>query len=443
MSDTLRVLFIAEQCNPEWTSVPLEAFSLCQALSRRAAVTLVTHEWSRGAITRVLKDVEIAGVPESRSVGRYYGVIERLTRRRGHVNWPFLHVLSYPAYAEFNRRVYSRFRDEVLGGRFDIVHAFTPIPPRYPVKMIRACRRTPFILGPVNGGLSYPGSFRDIERKEHARLRFLRFFCRLLPDYRRTYERADKILAGSPTTFQMLQDAFGGHGDRIQMFAENGVTLHRYHQRRPGSSRAPLRLLFVGRLVPYKCVDVVLQAMGRLDDEARRQVELTIVGDGPERQNLEGLARALGVTGQVRFVGWVNHQDLPAVYGQSDVFCFPSIREFGGAVVLEAMAAGLPCIVADYGGIGYYVAEDSGFKIAPVSKAYLSEQMAAHILTLVRDPELFDRMSSRAIERARAFDWDHKADQLIEIYAALIARKRTVSRQNVGGLSSTLATSAH
>ena len=65
-------------------------------------------------------------------------------------------------YAQFDQAVYQRFKRPVAAGAFDVVHAFTPVTPRFPVSIVRACARTPFIVGPVNGGLPYPSGFADI-----------------------------------------------------------------------------------------------------------------------------------------------------------------------------------------------------------------------------------------------------------------------------------------
>ena len=331
--------------------------------------------------------------------------------------------MSYPSYAEFNWRVSAKFGEAVSRGGYDVVHVFTPILPRYPVKIVEDCRKTPFILGPVNGGLPFPAGFDDIAKKEFNRFTFLRNAARFIPGYRRTYERADKVLAGSGATFRSLQKAFSRAGDRLELLHENGVQSEFFVDREPRSDRT-VRLLFVGRLVPYKCADVVIQAMNLLSPEVRSRATLTIVGDGPEREILERTARELGLGGQVTFAGWVPQERTLEFYRQSDMFCFPSIREFGGAVVLEAMAAGLPCIVADHGGIAEYVSDGAGYRLALDSREQLRCRLAARIEELARNGELLASMSARATERAREFTWDGKARRTVKIYETLIERKR-------------------
>lgn len=427
-SHTLKVLLIVEQCNPDWPSVPLEGFRYYDAIRRLVDVTLVTHERNRQALARSGVDSSAVFIAESQAIRQYFRLVRRVAAGGGRVNWPILYALGYPVYAEFNRRVHRHFRLAVLGGAYDVVHAFSPILPRYPVKLVDACRATPFLLGPVNGGLPFPPGFEAIARQEFSQFNFLRAFSRLAPGYRATYQRADKILAGSSATLRMLQQAFAIPDDRLELFHENGVAESLFGERPRRPPGDPLRLLFVGRLVPYKCADVVIDALNQLPPELK--AALTIVGDGPERPRLEDQVRRLGLADRVRFAGWTPHAEIADHYRRADVFCFPSIREFGGAVVLEAMAAGLPCIVTDYGGIAEYVTDGAGFRVALLSREHLCRQMALHIEELARAPELRSRMSARAVERARDFEWNRKARQIVAIYANLVERKHAAARNS-------------
>jgi glycosyltransferase involved in cell wall biosynthesis len=92
--------------------------------------------------------------------------------------------------------------------------------------------------------------------------------------------------------------------------------------------------------------------------------------------------------------------------------------------VLEAMACGLPCIVADYGGIGEYVTAETGFKIEPRSRNFLVQGVAQSIQTLLHQPKLYPKLSQGALKRAEAFRWQTKAEELIEIYYRLLSQKQ-------------------
>jgi glycosyltransferase involved in cell wall biosynthesis len=161
---------------------------------------------------------------------------------------------------------------------------------------------------------------------------------------------------------------------------------------------------------------MLVSALGEMGDKIKEKLVLTVVGDGPEKNNLEQQAAHLHLQKQVRFTGWVDHQKTMEYYRSADLFCFPSVREFGGAVVLEAMAAGLPCIVVNHGGISEYVTGETGIKIDPVSKAFIIRGLIESVKRLVNDPELHGKLSENAILRAGEFEWGRKAKQLVEIY---------------------------
>jgi glycosyltransferase involved in cell wall biosynthesis len=419
----LKVLLIFEECNPEWSSVPLLAYNLFKHIHQLVEVTLVTHARNQEALERQGFN-NIIYIAESQVMTQCYSLAARLSGN----SWQLLHMLSYPIYAEFNHRAYLQFKDQIRAGAFDLVHVMTPMMPRYPVKALEACQNVPFLLGPVNGGLPFPDGFRDVAKKEYAYLNFLRRIGRwLIPGYAATYKKADKILSGSTYTLELLQKMFPSSSENMELFYENGIdqTFLRPVAR---SAREKVNLLFVGRLVPYKGVDMLIDAIAHLTPTLQNQIHLTIVGDGQERQNLEAQAQSLHLDSLIEFVGWVDQTDTASYYYQADLFCFPSVREFGGAVVLEAMACGLPCIVVNNGGIGEYVTEKTGFKIEPHSRDYVIQELTLRITELVEQPEKRQSMAMNAIERGREFEWGKKAEYMVDIYRAMIAQKQPLSQ---------------
>ena len=420
-SKPLKVLMIVEQCNPNWSSVPLEGYKYFQHISELVDVTLVTHERNQKDLTSRHSDDNIIFIPESKRAKKYYRNIVTLASK-GTMNWPLTYTLSYPIYAEFNHRVYQQFKDEVLQRKYDIVHALTPMIPRYPVKLINACQNTPFLLGPVNGGVPFPPGFQKIAYKEFAYLNFLRNLGRMLiPGYLQTYQNADLVLAGSTYTLNWLKNSLNVPERQVDLFYENGIDqTFLTHQAKTRTSER-VNLLFVGRLVPYKCADILIDAVAQLEDSIKNKIHLTIVGDGSERPTLEASIQQLNLQEFVTLTGWVKQEQTLEFYQKSDIFCFPSIREFGGAVVLEAMACGLPCIVVNNGGIGEYVTEVTGFKIEPISRDYIRDELTQKIQTLVENESLWQSMSAQSIERAKDFTWPRKAQKIVNIYEELMA----------------------
>lgn len=114
--------------------------------------------------------------------------------------------------------------------------------------------------------------------------------------------------------------------------------------------RAPETLLFVGRLVSEKGVDVALHALALLHERGYA-LPLLVCGDGPERPNLEALASRLGLASAVTFAGWTPPEHLGEHYSRASAVVVPSRQETFGITALEAIAAGAPVVASDVGGL--------------------------------------------------------------------------------------------
>lgn len=418
----LNILLIIEQCNPEWASVPLVGFNFYNSIRDLVDTQLVTHERNKKALEKESQGYKIDYIKESSLIKIYYMFIKKMTFFFKGTNWPLLHTLSYPIYAGFNREVYKRYSCKVLDSEYDIVHAMTPMIPRYPVKIIEACKTTPFILGPVNGGIPFPTGFYDTAKKEYAHFNFLRGFSKYIPGYAKTYKNADMVLSGSTYTLHMLNELFHPSKLNIELFFENGVKKE-FLFTPEKSKKEIIELLFVGRLVPYKGADMLIDALAKVIGTIKSKLHLTIVGDGPEKASLQKQAKNFKIDNIIDFKGWVSQNDIIKYYKYADIFCFPSIREFGGAVVLEAMACGTPSIVIDHGGIGEYVTAESGIKIQPVSREHIIDEMTEKISLLADDNELRFQFAQNAFKRAELFEWNNKAQTLIDIYQKILDKK--------------------
>jgi glycosyltransferase involved in cell wall biosynthesis len=190
-----------------------------------------------------------------------------------------------------------------------------------------------------------------------------------------------------------------------------------------GRLRADLRLegkrvlAFTGRLVPHKGVDVILEALTLLPSD----VVLVVIGAGPVLRSLISHARRLGVESRVRFCPSVSDDDLPRYLTLAEMFVFPSQNrlEGFGLVVAEAMAAGLPVVIADMPGVREVI--EPG-KEGLLTEPLIAADLAAKVRTLLDDPELARRMGSAARRRAEErYGLATVAGQLLSLYASLRA----------------------
>jgi glycosyltransferase involved in cell wall biosynthesis len=193
---------------------------------------------------------------------------------------------------------------------------------------------------------------------------------------------------------------------------------------RPGGEKAPHPLVvFVGRLMPVKQVDVLLGVLA----EVRRRVpdlEARIVGTGPERGALKSLAHELGAEQWLRFEGRLDDDELVELYRSAWVVTSASHAEGWGMTLTEAAACGTPAVATRITGHADAVLDGETGLLADST-----EELAAHLVQVLTDPVLRARLSAKALERASTLTWDATAAGLLQVLATRAARSRTGSRR--------------
>jgi glycosyltransferase involved in cell wall biosynthesis len=178
-----------------------------------------------------------------------------------------------------------------------------------------------------------------------------------------------------------------------------------------------LRLLFVGRLVRPKGLDVLIEALAKLPLSI--QWELDLAGDGPEWTALAGLAARRNVADRVRVHGWVKADALAALYRSADVFVLPSREEDLPKALLEAMASGLPVVGTQVTGISEAVVDGQTGRLVPPNDP---DALAAALLELAKNPA--ERETWGRASRARAedrFSWTAVAQAWLDVMDRIAA----------------------
>lgn len=416
-----RVLLIAEQCNPDWVSVPLEGWSHTNALRQHVDAHLLTHPRNRKAIlARGLVEGEDFTVIDNEHIARPLHKLATLLRGGKGKGWTTVTALGWPAYWEFERLVWKQFGDRLKAGEFDLVHRVTPLTPTMPSKLATRCKKigVPFVLGPLNGGVPWPKGYDDRRRAEKEYLSYVRNAYRLLPGYRSTVRDASAFIVGSQDTLKLMDPKCL---DRCVYIPENGIEPSRFTLQRTRKAGKPLRCVFVGRLVPYKGADLMLRAAAEF--LKRGDMTIQVLGDGPQKPELEQLIEEHGVQDAVEFSGWIEHGKIQDILAESDFLALPSIREFGGGVVLEAMALGLPAVVVGYGGPNELVTDTTGIRIPIGKPEAIVETLREALARFVEDPEMIDRFGKASKSRVDAhFTWPAKAEQTLGVYRWLMGQ---------------------
>jgi glycosyltransferase involved in cell wall biosynthesis len=286
-----------------------------------------------------------------------------------------------------------------------VVHQPIPVSPRFPSLLYDL--GAPVVIGPLNGGMEYPPAFRDAESGLSQFLIAVgRSFTDMVNAIFPGKLRAAIVLVANDRTREALPAHLTG---RIIQLPENAVDTTQW-QASSATEVDPTRFVFIGRLVDWKALDIVLEALRGVPDAT-----LDIIGDGPMLPAWQALAQTLGQ--RVRFLGWQTQSACAERLAHSCALVLPSIYECGGAVVLEAMAMKRPVIATAWGGPTDYLDATCGILVEPTSRAALVAGFAAAMQQLIDSPTLRTQLGGAGRERLqRDFDWNRKIDQILEIY---------------------------
>jgi glycosyltransferase involved in cell wall biosynthesis len=314
-------------------------------------------------------------------------------------------------------------RELVRRHDIDVIHEPTPISPKQ--VSIMYDMGAPVVIGPMCGGMDYPPAFqymqgwfsRGLERVGRAAAQV---FHQALPGKLRA---AALIVANDRTRLALPRGTRG----RLYDMAESGVELSSYPpiDYAARSTDPTVRFIFLGRLIPLKGIDLLLEAfrdVAKQNEHAR----LEVLGDGPMLDPLKRRSTQLGLDSRVEFAGWVARATGLERLRAADVFVFPSLRECGGNALLEAMAVGLPTVTINWGGPGKYIDDTCGIRVEPASREAFIAGMAAAMLKLAESRELRLAMGEAARRRLSTayFTWESKVQRMLEIYREVIATER-------------------
>lgn len=416
----MRVVIVAKHASSKFGGeafLPLNYFRLLR--SRQIEAWLVVHARTKLELQEVF--------PEDRD--RLYFVpdtwIHRFLYRVGKllpdmVENVTTELLSSLYTQSIQRRIVSEL---VHQKNIDVVHEPIPVSPKLPSLMFDV--EAPVIIGPMNGGMEYPRAFY------HRQSRFVRFMISLgrklsdLCNYLLPGKlKADMLLVANERTKQALPKNVSG---TVIELVENGVDFSIWQSVRPPSKRGTVEaanFVFIGRLVAWKGVDMLLEAFAAVVTQTNAYLE--IIGGGHLRRQLEAQAESLGLKHQVKFTGWLSQKDCAARLEQANALVLPSLFDCGGAVVLEAMAMGVPVIATKWGGPADYLDATCGILIEPKSQKFLVSELSNSMIKLANSPELCLQMGLAGQERVRKhFDWERKIDQILEIYQQTCNREKT------------------
>jgi glycosyltransferase involved in cell wall biosynthesis len=410
-----RILLSAYQCAPGQGSVSQIGYEWYSRLAKLVPLTLVTHvrnrEWIKNA---VVPDSEVLYVDTEAFAGPLYRAASWLFPRSQHAVF-LLSSLDYFAFDIQSRRLLRKMQNQ--GSRWDLVHCVTPVSPLAVPTLHRL--GLPTILGPWNGGLQSPKTFPEIMKQDSGWLYPIRHLGRILAKLNQGLTHASIIFTANDATDKSIPGPFQSRCIRM---IENGVDFSLFQPQPfppPSSAANPLKVVFVGRLLPFKGVPMLIDAVQQL--RKTTPVQVSIIGDGPESEHLREYAERAGLSSCIDFLGAKSLREVSAAMGAAHVFCLPSVRESGGSVLLEAMAIGRPVISVAYGGPAELVDEEVGYAIEPVGRDYVVRELENALRDVVDRYDVWKQKGERGRLRAiQRYGWDLKVRTVVTYYDLLI-----------------------
>jgi len=413
-----KILLIAYACRPGESSERQIGWHWANLIQRHHDVTVLTRETHRPFIENHLASrADDAPTPEF----IYFDLPAWAARfKKGDRG-------LYVYYALWSFFAILRTRRMNEGGRWQITHFLTfgtLIWPQFAFLM-----NTAYLLGPVGGGERIPLSLRKSfgyggQLKILAR-RLVQKMLVLNPIYWANLAQADRIFVRTKETLEMLPARYHG---KTKLLLETAISLDQTQLDTPIRDNEKLEIVSVGRLIASKFNPLMLEALATFKAEWKKPFRVTIIGDGPERENLEAQRDKLGLR-EVEFVGKKSSDEVFAELRRSDIYYSTTMKEGGTWAFFEAIACYLPIVCLKVNGPDMIVGEGCGIKVPPISYKQTRDALARGVLALAQDPLL----RADYAERARAhveqtYSWDQVSMHINITYAELLAQEKSSSR---------------
>jgi glycosyltransferase involved in cell wall biosynthesis len=405
-----RVLIVCEHASFRFggeASLPLHYFT---RLRRRGIETwMVTHERTRDEIAHACAtDLDRIVFVKDNAFNRLCWRLEsRLPSMVSHFTIGYASRLATQLEA---RRI---ARDIIRRHKVTILHQPIPVSPREPSFLYdMGC---PVVIGPMNGNMTYPEAFQPsgaFSGMNAVKINLARAAAQIAHRVVPGKLRGAALLHANERTRAALPQ--GSKGEMVAMH-ENAVDLAVWQCGDIASDAGKRHFVFMGRLIGLKNVDIAILALARM--KSGDDVTLEIIGSGPEEDACKALVADLGLGERVIFSGWLPQAQCADRVRGARALLLPSVRECGGAVVLEAMACGTPAVATRWGGPSDYIDETCGILVEPTSREAMIAGFAAAMERLANDAQYRDTLARSARQRiVDHFDWDKRIDSMMLVY---------------------------
>jgi glycosyltransferase involved in cell wall biosynthesis len=326
-------------------------------------------------------------------------------------------------YAMWQLSALKVAKELVRDTSFDLAHHVTYGSVHVPSQLWRL--GIPLVFGPVGGGQTAPANMLNYFGKEKRRERIRTAVTRGLtisPIHRRSMQRMSYVLAANQDTLEL---AYGLGCKHAALMCDAGLPANFFPPapRKFEPTERPLKLLWVGRMLPRKGLPLALDAL----KQARQPVELTIAGDGLEPSKVLRMIADRKLEERVSWQGRrLTWSEVRAAYLQHDAMLFTSLRDSFGSQLLEAMALGLPVITLDLHGAHDFVPKEAGLKV-PLGGS--PEETVQNLVNAIENYAAMpvqqrNQMSAAGWSYSHRFTWNDRAKCVGKIYEGILSKSK-------------------
>jgi glycosyltransferase involved in cell wall biosynthesis len=386
-------------------------WNIVKQLARFHQVFVLTHSQNRSDIEKALEKEPISNVKfYYLDLPNFFSFLQRFS---GGIQI-YTYFWQIKAYF-FAKKLHQKIH-------FDVFHHLT-YANDWMASFIGALLPIPYLRGPGGGAHKVPKNFlSEFSLFDHL-AQYLRslgqWFFRHDPFFILSQKRAKAILVCNHESFKAIPKKWQ---KKVYLFPVNGISREDLDllSKTEKKDNNRLKVLSAGKLLPIKGFSLAIKAFKIFSDKFP-ETEFEIIGDGPELGHLKNLVSKLAIEDKVKFKNWLPRNEFLKELTSCDVFLFPSLRDGGGQVVVEAMAAQKPVICLDIAGPGFHIKEEWGIKIKPESPEKAIKEMAGALEKLYFDKELRIQLGKAARERAeKEYLWDNLGEKLFKIYQKVL-----------------------
>lgn len=411
----LNVLINAYAVSPNWGSEPGVGWNWIKNIANSCNVFVITEsEWE----SEIREAVKL--LPQKDNLHFYFNPVTQEVRNMcwHQGNWRF-----YTYYRQWQKKSLTIAKEIIAENRIDVIHQLNMIGFREP-GYLWTIKGIPFIWGPIGNMAPLPLSFM----KGSSIADILKIAIKNIVSYiqarsgrvSNAIRRANKLITVLDSSAEIIKKHYG-RNDVIVM-PETGLMVNERVHHEIGSSR-PIRLLWVGRFIPTKKLDIALEILSKLKNKNR--FELHIVGWGTleEESRYKDYAKSLDILDNCRWYGRISHEMVQRIMKDSDIFLFTSVVEGTPHVVLEAISNNLPIICFDMCGQGVIVNDSVGWKFKINNLEKSTSEIVKCLNHLETNRKEILEKSANCEFRKPELSWESKIEHILSIYRTLVNNK--------------------